>query len=132
MENQKCIFCEIARGNIPSNKIYEDKNFLGVMDAFPVMKGQTLLITKQHLSPYIFDLEDSIYKDMMFLAKKLAKKMDRTLKPIKTGMIIEGLEVQHPHLKLLPLTTPEGFGLKPMKPNPTFFELNKMATEISK
>ncbi|PIN92537.1 diadenosine tetraphosphate hydrolase, partial [Candidatus Pacearchaeota archaeon CG10_big_fil_rev_8_21_14_0_10_31_59] len=87
--NNDCIFCKIVSGKIPCYKIYEDKETLAFLDAFPQMKGQVLLIPKQHISPYMFNIDDKIYCSLLLTAKKIAKAIDKSLKPVKTGLVIE-------------------------------------------
>lgn len=45
-----CIFCEIANGNIPSKKVYEDEYTLAFLDLSQTTKGHTLVIPKQHVA----------------------------------------------------------------------------------
>lgn len=47
MEN--CIFCKIARGEIPCDKVYEDEALLAFRDINPQARVHVLLIPKQHL-----------------------------------------------------------------------------------
>lgn len=126
---EDCIFCKIAKGDIPSDKIYENENFFVMLDAFPPAKGQTLVIPKKHIAPYFFDIEDKLYTEALLLAKKIAKAIDKSLKPVKTGLLVEGLEVDHVHIKLQPLTK-EGFKLKPLDPKPSDEELKEIAEKI--
>lgn len=46
MEN--CIFCMIARGEVPANVVYEDANVLAFDDIAPQAPVHTLIIPKQH------------------------------------------------------------------------------------
>ena len=126
---EDCIFCKIAKGDVPSNKIYENENFFVMLDAFPPAKGQTLIIPKKHIAPYFFDVGDKLYTEALLLAKKIAKAIDKALKPVKTGLLIEGLEVDHIHIKLQPLTK-EGFKLKPLDPKSSDEELKETAEKI--
>ena len=48
MDSAKCIFCKIARGEIPSSKIFEDDEVLAFLDIGPVSSGHTLVIPKKH------------------------------------------------------------------------------------
>ncbi len=48
MNGQDCIFCKIVSGEIPSAKIYENKNVLAFLDIGPVSSGHTLVIPKSH------------------------------------------------------------------------------------
>ena len=43
-----CIFCQIVKGEIPCNKIYEDDKVLAFLDIKPVNPGHTLVIPKKH------------------------------------------------------------------------------------
>ena len=38
MNKEDCIFCKIARGEIPSNKIWENEKFFAILDIFPNTK----------------------------------------------------------------------------------------------
>lgn len=102
MEN--CIFCKIASGEIPSVKIYEDKEHMAILDINPNMEGMTLVIPKKHLDSYAFDLDDSDYVNILIKAKKIAKILDKSLKVKRTAMVMEGLGVNHLHIKLYPLS----------------------------
>ena len=45
-----CIFCRIAAGDIPSNKVYEDDTVLAFHDLAPQAPTHILLIPKTHIS----------------------------------------------------------------------------------
>ena len=44
-----CIFCKIAKGEIPTNKLYEDDRILAFYDADPQAPVHFLVIPKQHI-----------------------------------------------------------------------------------
>jgi len=67
-----CIFCKIAKGEIPSSKIYEDDNYLAFLDINPVARGHILVIPKVHTAD-IFDTPDSTLSGLTAAAKKVAK-----------------------------------------------------------
>ena len=48
MTDANCIFCRIAKGEIPCAKVYEDENVLAFLDLAPVHPGHTLVIPKEH------------------------------------------------------------------------------------
>lgn len=101
MEN--CIFCKIANGEIPSAKIWEDKDFVAILDVNPNVKGMTLIMPKKHFDSYVFDMDDKNYKNIMIAAKKVVKLLDKKLNVKRTALVIEGLGVNHAHIKLYPI-----------------------------
>lgn len=44
-----CIFCEIVKGNIPSDKVYEDEKCLAFKDINPQAPVHVIIIPKRHL-----------------------------------------------------------------------------------
>jgi histidine triad (HIT) family protein len=128
-----CVFCKIVKGEIPCEKIFEDERYLGFLDAFPSMKGQALIIPKEHLAPWMFDLDDKIYSEIMLVTKKVAKAIDSAFRPLKTGIIIEGLELDHVHVKIFPLSK-IGFRdyQKKLDPLPSKDEMEEIAEKIRK
>jgi diadenosine tetraphosphate (Ap4A) HIT family hydrolase len=102
-----CIFCKIINGEIPSAKIWEDQNFLAALDVFPNTKGMTLVITKTHYDSYAFDMPEDVYRDFFLAAKKVAKMLEAGLGVKRVALVMEGMGINHAHLKLYPL-----FGLE--------------------
>lgn len=45
-----CIFCKIAQGDIPSNKVYEDDRILAFYDINPQTPVHVLVIPKTHIT----------------------------------------------------------------------------------
>ena len=44
-----CLFCEIAKGSIPSTKVYEDETVLAFRDIAPQAPTHILVIPKAHI-----------------------------------------------------------------------------------
>ena len=135
-----CIFCKIITGEIPSAKVWENDEFLAILDLFPNTKGMTLVMSKAHYDSYVFNMPDDVYKKFLLAGKEVAKLLDKKLKTKRTAMVMEGLGVNHAHLKLYPLY---GLGekFKDMKINKDIFttqlgpqadpeELKKLAEQI--
>lgn len=99
-----CIFCKIVKGEVPSHKIWEDKNHLAFLSIFPNTEGFSVVITKQHYPSYAFNLPDNVLSKLVIASKKVAKLLDTGLKDVgRTGMIFEGFGVDHVHAKLFPM-----------------------------
>ncbi len=43
-----CVFCEIVAGTAPAVRVYEDDEYLGLLDIRPFTRGHTLVIPKEH------------------------------------------------------------------------------------
>ena len=98
-----CIFCKIVNGEIPSYKIWEDEKFIAILDIFPNTKGMTLVIPKAHYDSYAFEMNDNDYSEFMLAAKKVGRLLDEKLKVRRTTMVMEGMGVNHAHIKLYPM-----------------------------
>src|SRR3989338_429783 len=72
-----CIFCKIVNGELPSVKIWEDKDFIAVLDPNPNTKGMTLIIPKKHYDSYIFDDSDEFCKNIIIASKRVAKLLEK-------------------------------------------------------
>jgi len=96
-----CIFCQIIKGEIPSYKIYEDKDFLAFLDIAQIVDGHTLLIPKKHVN-WVWDIDDigGFYK----VAQKIVKKMQMVSGQKFVASVTLGTMVPHAHLHLLPKT----------------------------
>jgi len=101
--NNECIFCQIVKGNIKAAKIWENQNFLAILDVNPNTKGMTLVMPKKHYDSYAFDLNDNLYSRLLLAAKKVAKILEKTLKVKRVAMVMEGVGINHTHIKLYPL-----------------------------
>lgn len=96
------IFTRIIQGEIPSYKVVEDEKHYAFLDINPAAEGHTLVIPKKEVD-YIFDLEAEELADLYKFAQKVAQAIDQTLQPIRTGIIVEGLEIPHAHIHLIPI-----------------------------
>lgn len=98
-----CLFCKIVKKEIPCYKVYEDKEFLAFLDIYPNMIGMTLIIPKKHYSSDAFDMPKDMYIKFMLVAKKIAKLLEKKLDVKRVAMVMEGMGIDHAHIKLYPL-----------------------------
>lgn len=97
------IFSKIIAGEIPSYKCAENDRFYAFLDINPVQLGHTLVVPK-HEQDYIFDLSDDDLAAMIVFAKRVAHAIKTVIPCRKVGVAVIGLEVQHAHIHLIPLT----------------------------
>lgn len=68
--DEKCLFCNIIQGKIPSVKLYEDETTFAFMDIMPQSKGHMLVIPKHHTADFV-DLPMEWANACLATAKKL-------------------------------------------------------------
>ena len=143
-----CIFCKIISGEIPSVKIWEDENHIAILDINPNTKGVTLVITKEHFNSDATDMPDEAYKELMIAVKKVVKILERKLNVKRVAIVMEGLGINHVHIKLYPIhgldekfeeswgkekvyfEKYEGYITTQLGPEKSIKELNKIAEKI--
>lgn len=97
------LFSKIIAGEIPSYKIAEDEKCYAFLDIDPVRLGHTLVVPKRE-EDYLFDLTDEELAAMMSFSKKVAKGIKAATGCRKVGIAVLGLEVNHAHIHLIPIT----------------------------
>ena len=107
-----CVFCKISVKEIPSRVIFETKNCLAFLDAFPLAVGHTLIIPKSHYKK-IQDLPSEINTELFSAIQKVIKKIDTvtgsTLIAIHNGED-SGQEIPHVHVHLIPRSKNDNAG----------------------
>jgi diadenosine tetraphosphate (Ap4A) HIT family hydrolase len=100
---QKCVFCSIVFGDIPSYKLDENDKAIAVLEINPISKGHSLVIPKEHAS------KEKQSPEVLSLAKDLSKKIKTKLKPKEVKLASANL-FGHEILNLIPIykdETPE-------------------------
>ena len=104
-ENKDCLFCKIARKEIPVEIVYESENFMAFPDAKPRTKGHTLIIPKKHYANVI-DMPSILGSELLDTIKKVAEIRFKQGAEGFNIIINTGKEagqvVMHAHFHLLP------------------------------
>ena len=101
-----CLFCKIAAGKIPSDKVYEDDELLAFRDIDPKAPTHILVIPKTHITSINqLDVESSLIVSKAFLLlKKIAKDegiSESGYRIVTTVLKDGGQTVDHLHFHLL-------------------------------
>jgi histidine triad (HIT) family protein len=96
------IFSQIINRDLPGFFVHEDEQCVVIMDKYPAVEGQCLVILKREVE-YIFDLEQHEYEHLFATVKRVAHALDQTLNTERTCVVVEGFEVPHVHIKLYPM-----------------------------
>ncbi len=100
-----CIFCRIARGEIPSKRIYEDDDLLVFPDIHPAAPVHLLVVPKQHLESLanVEAKHEALVGKMLALAPRLAREQGATngFRVVINNGPDGGQEVLHLHMHVL-------------------------------
>lgn len=125
------LFSKIIAGEIPSYKVAEDDRYYAFLDINPVQPGHTLVIPKRE-EDYLFDLTDEELGGLMVFAKKVARGIKQATNCRKVGVAVLGLEVNHAHVHLIPITTEGDMDFQKKQSNVPAEEMEAMAEAIKK
>ena len=115
MIKDDCIFCKIAKGDIPSATIYETGDFKCILDVAPANKGHALIITKEHYDN-IFQLDAETAAKIFSFATVAAKAIKEEtgcegMNVLQNNGAVAGQTVNHFHLHLVPRNTGDGVNM---------------------
>ena len=101
-----CLFCKIIKGEIPSEKVYEDDEILAFKDIHPAAPVHILVIPKKHIdSIAMLEKQDEhlvgrIYSVINKIAEEQGVKEDGFRVIVNCGRD-GGQEVMHLHFHIL-------------------------------
>ncbi|MEM0465483.1 MAG: HIT family protein [Candidatus Pacearchaeota archaeon] len=112
MEDKDCIFCKIVKGEIPSNKVYEGENFIGILDINPKAEGHSLIISKKHYRN-LLDISTDLGNEIISAFKEIALKLKEEGKAEGFNLVVNnepdaGQVIMHAHLHVIPRKRGDG------------------------
>ena len=101
-----CVFCAIAAGTAPAERVYEDASVVAIMDIHPAVTGHVLVIPKRH-SPDLWHIEPEDAARTMAASVQVAHMIRRSLGPDGINLVhatgrAAWQTVFHFHLHLVP------------------------------
>lgn len=129
---EESIFSRIIKGEIPCHKVYEDAETLAFLDIHPIQTGHTLVVTKAQVD-HIWDLSDEQYQALWSTVRKVARQLRRHFPAKKrVGVIVEGFDVAHVHVKVFPIDSGDELRFKPdMTSEPDHTALAELAAKLA-
>lgn len=109
-----CIFCKIAAGEIPSEKVLENERAFAFLDIRPLARGHVLVIPKRHAARFAeMPAEDAAA--LVDLAQHVVRRQENGLGAQGATIAVNdgraaGQEVMHVHLHVVPRRETDGFG----------------------
>lgn len=111
--DENCPFCKIIKGDIPSQKVYEDDTIFAVLDINPARPGHVLVLPKEH--QFILPLlSPQQYNDLLLAAKKIIPSLHKSMIVNRVSLFAAngpaaGQQSPHAFIHLIPRE--EGDGL---------------------
>ena len=131
-----CIFCKIAKKEIPAKIVTETENSIAFLDAFPLSRGHTLIIPKHHyerVQDIIIDDNTDLFETLHKVIAKVDKITGSTLLAFHNGKE-SGQEIPHVHVHLIPRRSDDLAGpvhsMFKNRPKLSDEELDKLCAEI--
>ena len=98
-----CLFCRIIKKEIDEEPIWESEKYVAYLDRCPAFTGMTMVMPKEHHPSDIFQLPPTITSELFEASRTVAKLMIKKLKVKRVAIVVEGLGVDHTHIKLYPI-----------------------------
>lgn len=101
-----CIFCQIANGEIPSYKLYEDDDVIAFLDISQVTRGHTLVVSKEHYDNFLSTPKDVLHK-VMDIAQRIGQAQIQIMGAKGVNILANcyeeaGQSVMHFHVHVIP------------------------------
>jgi histidine triad (HIT) family protein len=129
-----CIFCKIAAGELPSERVDEDEHTVAFMDINPWTRGHALVIPRKHSTDLLEVADDDLQRTAV-AAKRLAARMKERLGADGVNLLNACGEaawqsVFHFHIHVIPRWSDDPLQL-PVRPQPADQDdLAKVAAEL--
>jgi len=126
-----CVFCKIVKGEIPCDKVYEDKVAVAFLDINPSTRGHTLVVPKKHFD-HLTDMPKKDLCTFMESVQKVAKGVEaygEGLNMLLNNGHVAGQLVPHVHFHLVPRRTGDGVQMGNWRTT-KFTDMDKIAKDI--
>jgi len=101
-----CVFCKIAKHELPAEILYETENVISILDINPIHYGHALVIPKTHCTDFL-DVRESDLREVLHAAQSVARAIVESLDLkgfnfFSNNGSIAGQSVFHFHLHVTP------------------------------
>lgn len=132
LPTDECVFCHVS----PERIIDANDHAIVMLDAFPVSRGHTLVVSRRHVASF-FELVESEQLAIFQLLQTARKRLEESCQPggYNIGVNIgqhAGQTVMHVHVHLIPrypgdVSSPEG-GIRNVIPGKGSYPINSIST----
>ncbi|RAI04370.1 HIT family protein [Acuticoccus sediminis] len=104
-DETNCLFCRIARGEIPAVTVHADERIVAFLDISPIRPGHVQIIPRAH-HDYFDDLPAALAAGILALGQRLAKAQKAAYGVERVSFLFAGGDVRHAHAHLVPMVEP--------------------------
>ncbi|MDB5258954.1 MAG: diadenosine tetraphosphate hydrolase [Candidatus Taylorbacteria bacterium] len=102
--DDKCVFCEIVAGKLEAGIFWENDEFIAFLATYPSTEGFTCVIPKNHFGSDVLKLPSDVLQRFIVASKEAALVLENYYEDVgRVGVVMEGLGIDHAHIKLVPL-----------------------------
>lgn len=105
---EKSLFEKIVDQEIPGYIVWENNTHTAFLNIFPLAKGHTLVVPKKNIGDYVFGLSEKQYTELWEASRLVAKLLEEKLGVERIFVAVEGIEVPHVHIHLIPMWQEQG------------------------
>lgn len=105
MNHLECLFCRIARGEVPARVVYESDDVIAFLDIRPIRSGHVLVVPKEHF-PFYDDIRSEVANEVMRIAQRLAPTLRAKFQVERVGLFFTGVDIAHAHAHVVPMAEP--------------------------
>jgi histidine triad (HIT) family protein len=98
----QCLFCLIAKGEVPAHLVYESPNVMAFLDIHPIRAGHVQVIPRKHFA-YFDSLPPSIAQEILAVGQHLAPVLRERSGAQRVAFLFTGTDIAHAHAHVLPL-----------------------------
>jgi len=114
-----CVFCDIVKGSTASHVIYQDDEYVAILDKYPIAFGHTLVMPKKHFER-VNDLTlhefGALYARVYALNRIITSRMNASAShiSINDGVAANQL-IPHVHVHIIPRSLNDSAGFTARK-----------------
>ncbi|TMK53322.1 MAG: HIT family protein [Actinobacteria bacterium] len=108
--DKPCVFCTIARGEVPAHIVYEDDVVIAFLDHRPVFLGHTLVAPRAHIET-LADLPADLLEPFFAPVQRVARAVEAGMEADGTFVAINNKisqSVPHLHAHVVPRRRKDG------------------------
>lgn len=99
------LFTRIIKGELPSYKIFENDKVFAFLALDQINPGHTLIVPKVEVD-HLMDVPERDLLEVFRISKPLARAIKEAFGCRRVGVMVQGFEVPHFHVHLVPVNTP--------------------------